>query len=266
MSEPVSGDVKTCCADLYASDWARLLLGESFHPGGLQLTEHVGGLLGLNPTSRVLDVAAGRGSSAIHLSRRFGCTVVGLEYSAANVMAARVAARSTGLEGLLSFEEGDAERLRFPDGAFDAVICECAFCTFPNKAAAASEMARVLRPGGAVGLADVVRRGALPEELEGLLAWIACIGDARPAAEYTEHLREAGLALELSEDQDEALAELVRQIRLRLLTAQVAARLGRLSLPGADFPAARRMARAAERAVADRILGYTLLVARRPDA
>ena len=37
-----SQEVKSCCAALYSSDWARLLLGDSFHPGGLALTERLG--------------------------------------------------------------------------------------------------------------------------------------------------------------------------------------------------------------------------------
>ena len=50
---------------------------------------------------------------------------------------------------------GDAERLPLPDNTFDALVCECAFCTFPDKATAAAEFARVLRPGGRVGITDV---------------------------------------------------------------------------------------------------------------
>jgi hypothetical protein len=46
---PGADEVKTCCATVYQSDWARLLLGDSFHPGGLELTEHLGTLLDLRP-------------------------------------------------------------------------------------------------------------------------------------------------------------------------------------------------------------------------
>src|SRR5260370_41659650 len=73
-------ELKACCAAVYASDWARLLLGESFHPGGLALTERLGTLLDLGPGKRVLDIAAGQGSSAIFLAQRFGCEVIGAEY------------------------------------------------------------------------------------------------------------------------------------------------------------------------------------------
>ena len=77
--------VKQCCARLYESDFAKLLLGDSFHPGGLKLTERLGELLKLGPHSRVLDVASGKGTSALFLAERFGSEVVGIDYSSQNV-------------------------------------------------------------------------------------------------------------------------------------------------------------------------------------
>ena len=74
--------VKTCCANVYASDWAKLLLGDSFHPGGLALTTRLGQMLGLDASSTVLDVATGRGASAIYLAQTLGCRVIGVDYSA----------------------------------------------------------------------------------------------------------------------------------------------------------------------------------------
>ncbi|HET8854163.1 MAG TPA: class I SAM-dependent methyltransferase, partial [Ktedonobacteraceae bacterium] len=165
-------EVKACCAAAYTSDWARHLLGESFHPGGLALTKRLGTLLDLGPGKRLLDVATGKGASAIFLAQQFGCEVIGVEYSNDLVREATRAAEVAGIAHLVRFEQGDAERLAFADGQFDAVICECAFCTFPNKLAAAGECTRVLRSGGSMGLADLTRSGEVPAELQGLLAWI----------------------------------------------------------------------------------------------
>ena len=64
------------------------------------------------------------------------------------------APENTDASGKVRFHLGDAERLPLPDNTFDALVCECAFCTFPDKATAAAEFARVLRPGGRVGIAD----------------------------------------------------------------------------------------------------------------
>jgi SAM-dependent methyltransferase len=257
--------VKSCCAAVYSSDWARLLLGDSFHPGGLALTERLGERLGLAPGVRVLDVAAGRGASALHLAGRFGCDVTGVDLSAANVAAANAAAERAGLAERARFVEGDAERLTFAAGSFDAVVCECAFCTFPSKPAAAAEFARVLRPGGRLGLSDLTRTDApLPPELQTLIAWVACIADARPVAEYLGYLSAAGFGEMQIEPRDEALAELVRGIRQKLLGVELFAKLGKLTLPGTiDFAAAKSMAKAAAEAVTRGQLGYAIITAAR---
>lgn len=254
-------DIKACCAALYESDWARLLLGDSFHPGGLALTERLGQLLDLQPGWRVLDVAAGKGTSAIFLAQRFGCQIVGVDYGLDSVKAATDQAAKAGVSQLVYFEQGDAERLRFPVGSFDAVLCECAFCTFPDKVTAATEFARVLRPGGRIGLSDLTRSGPLPPTLEGLLAWIACLADARPVEEYTAYIEQAGLTVEQVEPHNAALGELVRTVQSKLLSAEVLVKLKQLDLPGANFDQAKSLARAAAEAVRRGQLGYTLLVA-----
>ena len=255
--------LKSCCAAVYASDWATLLLGESFHPGGLALTERLGHLLRLGPTTTVLDVAAGRGSSAIHLARTFGCRVIGVDYGDANVAAAQQAARTAGVQALVSFQTGDAERLPLPDRSVDAIICECAFCTFPDKPTAAREFARVLRPGGRLGLSDLTQEGPLPPELRGLLSWVACLGDARPVAEYVAQLVAAGFTAPLVERHDDDLLALARQVRGRLVAADLLHKLGQLKLPVGDLEQAQATARAAEVAVAAGRFGYVVLVASR---
>ena len=256
-----SKSVKQCCAQLYESDFAKILLGDSFHPGGLRLTERLGELLQLTPGSAVLDVASGKGTTALFLAERFGCHVVGVDYSAQNVAGASQPASAKGLSSLVRFERGDAEDLPFPDESFDAIICECAFCTFPNKTEATGEFARVLRPGGRVGLSDLTRDPVLPKELEGLLAWIACIANAQRVAGYVEYLRAAHFDMETVEFHDEALAEMVQQIGMKLLSAEVLVGLKKLVLPGIDFKSARQMGQNALTAIQRGQLGYAVLIA-----
>jgi arsenite methyltransferase len=176
--------IKQCCARLYESDFAKFLLGDSFHPGGLALTERLGNLLGLTTNSRVLDVASGTGTSALFLAERFGCPAIGVDYSRESTERARELAREKGLWSRVRFETGDAEVMPFPDETFDAIVCECAFCTFPNKSAAVAEFMRVLRPGGRVGISDLTRAATLPKELDSLLARVACIADAQTIESY----------------------------------------------------------------------------------
>jgi ubiquinone/menaquinone biosynthesis C-methylase UbiE len=257
-------DLKTCCAAVYQSDWARLLLGESFHPGGVALTSYLGKALGLGPGVRVLDVAAGQGTSAIHLARTFGCDVLGVEYGDAAVRAATSAAEAAGVAHLVRFQQGDAEQLPVADGAFDAVICECAFCTFPDKATAATEFMRVVRPGGWVGLSDLTRNGATPDDLQSLLAWVACIADAQPLGAYMRYLTDAGFTIEGSEPHDDALANMVREIQGKLLGAELLVKLKKLALPIADFDQAKALARSAAAAITRGVFGYAVITATKP--
>jgi arsenite methyltransferase len=256
-------EVKACCAAVYQSEAARFLLGDSFHPGGIRLTEHLGTLLHLGPEQRVLDIASGQGSSAIALAQRFGCQVLGIEYSTEAVKQATEIAKQTGVAHLVTFQQGDAEALPVSDTSFDAVICECAFCTFPDKPTAASEFRRVLKPGGQLGLSDLTRNGDVPEELQSLLAWIACIADAQPTDAYMRYLTEAGLTITLVEAHDEALHEMVQQIRGKLLGTELLVKLKKLTLPASlDFEQARTVAKAATTAIQMNKFGYVVIIAK----
>ncbi len=251
--------VKECCARLYESDLAKLLLGDSFHPGGLKLTERLGTLLELTSRSRVLDVASGKGTSALFLAERFGCEVLGIDYGLQNVEEANEAAVARGLNARVRFERADAERLPAADACFDAIVCECALCTFPDKSAGAREFARVLRNGGRVGLSDLTRDAVLPKELDGLLVWLACIADAQPVETYSEYLNREGIRVGQIEIHDEALEEMARQVGMKLLGAEIGVGLKKLHLPGVDFTEAKRMSQAALAAIRQGKLGYAII-------
>jgi len=209
-------------------------------------------------------VASGPGTTALLLAAEFGVQVLGVDLAVDNVTRAAEAAAEAGAADRVRFEVGDAERLPCPDGGFDAVVCECALCTFPDKPAAAAEFARVLRAGGRIGITDVtVDRARLPPELTGTAARVACVADARPLAGYAELLQDAGLRVLLSEPHDQAVARMVEQIEARLTLLRITAR-DRLTAAGIDLDRAGPVLAAARRAVADGVLGYGLLVAEKP--
>ncbi len=264
MSTQEQQNVKQCCASFYGSDMARMLLGDSFHPGGTALTHRLGTLLQLQRTSTVLDVASGRGTSAFHLAESFGCRVVGVDLSEENVRLATEEAARRGLSAQVSFQLGDAERLPFESGLFDAIVCECAFCTFPSKPVAAAEFLRVLKPGGCVGLSDLTRVEEPLPELEGLLSWIACIGDALPIHRYIEILQAEGFQAQDVEHHNQALVEMVRQIQGKILGAQIMVGLKKIDLPGVDFLTAKKFVLAALNATQRDKLGYAVLTAKKP--
>jgi arsenite methyltransferase len=98
-------------------------------------------------------------------------------------------------------------------------------------------------------------------ELDGLLAWVACIGDAQPLERYAELLLEGGFTILGSTLRDGSLRAMVEGVRKKLLLADVMIGLKKLELPGLDVRAAKAFADAADRAVHNKQLGYALLVA-----
>ena len=176
----MSSSIKCACTDFYESDIVKFLLGDSFHPGGLELTKKLGEAVVLKPADSVLDVASGPGTSACLLAKSFGCRVTGVDLSELNLAGARARAMEEQVEEQVCFVLGDAEKMPFSDNQFDVVISECAFCTFPAKSIAAREKYRVLKPGGRLGFTDMaVDQKQLPEEMKSLLFHAACIADAR---------------------------------------------------------------------------------------
>jgi arsenite methyltransferase len=254
--EMTATELRSCCAAAYEDDLVALVLGPSYHPGGADLTRRLARTLDLRPGDRVLDVASGPGTTARLLAEEFGVTVDGIDASARSAGRARADTARRSLDGKVRFLCGDAQALPFADAGFDAVICECSFCTFPDRPAAAAEFARVLRPGGRVGITDVtVEPERLEPRLQTLAARVACLADARPAGAYEAILAGAGLRVSRTEAHDDALARMIDQVDARLRALEVA------GLPGVDLSAARPYLAAAAAAVADGTAGYVLLAA-----
>src|SRR3954465_2944813 len=105
----------------------------------------------LDAGDRVLDVACGNGNAALAAARRF-CRVTGLDYVPALLRRAGERARAEGVE--LQLVEGDAENLPFEDGSFDAAVSTYGIMFAPDQERAAREIARVVKPGGKIGLAN----------------------------------------------------------------------------------------------------------------
>jgi len=106
--------------------------------------------LAAQPGNAVLDVATGTAAVAIELVRRTGCSVVGIDQSAEMLAVGRARAMRAGLADRIQFEEGNAEQLRFEDGSFDALAFTYLLRYVADPAATLRELARVVRPGGAI--------------------------------------------------------------------------------------------------------------------
>jgi SAM-dependent methyltransferase len=118
----------------------------------------------LKPGERVLDVGSGAGIDSLIAARMVGSDgmVVGVDMTPAMLAKARHAAAAAGLINV-EFREGYAEDLPVPDGWADVVISNGVLNLMPDKSAALAEMARVLKPGGRLQIADILVQKAVPD-------------------------------------------------------------------------------------------------------
>lgn len=105
----------------------------------------------LRAGERVLDVAAGNGNATLAAARRFA-RVTSTDYVPALLARGQRRAEAEGLD--VTFEPADAEALPYPVAHFDIVLSAFGVMFAPDQAQAASEMFRVCRPGGRMGLAS----------------------------------------------------------------------------------------------------------------
>lgn len=190
-----------------ARDYERISAERQF-VSGLRLVE----ALAIAAGERVLDVGCGTGLLAAHAADRAGPSgrVLGIDPLPQRIALAQAKARPN-----LAFEVGDAYALDgLPDGAFDVVYLNAVFHWLPEKAGPLRQFARLLRPGGRLGIsAGAPGRGSSFEDaIDGVLS--------RPP--YAEHLKarpRATFRIEESEMRELLRATGFSIVRLEALTA-----------------------------------------------
>jgi demethylmenaquinone methyltransferase/2-methoxy-6-polyprenyl-1,4-benzoquinol methylase len=131
------------------------------------------------PGNRVLDVATGTGMVAAELVRRYGCRVVGLDQSEEMLAGARAKLeRDPRLASRVELVRGEAERLPFADGEFDALTFTYLLRYVDDPATTMRELARVVRPGGRVASVEF----GVPRMAPVRALWVAWTRVGLPAA------------------------------------------------------------------------------------
>lgn len=160
-------------SDTFNQLWRRNAYRDEFpaefaHIGFLTLGEaqRLLSLLAPRPGEVVVDVACGTGGPGLWAVQQTGASLIGVDPSPAGLAAARQRAARTGLDGRSRFEEGSFEDTALPGSSADVVMSIEAFQYAPDKRAGLREFARILRPGGRLGLvcfeADPARTAGLP--------------------------------------------------------------------------------------------------------
>jgi SAM-dependent methyltransferase len=208
---------------------------DEFHLGGPAATAELARDLGLGPDLHLLDIGCGIGGPARHIAAAHGCRVTGIDLTAEFVEAAEALTRRCGLAGLVSFRQGSALAMPFPDGAFDAATLIHVGMNIADKAALLAEVRRVLKPGARFGVYDVMRmaEGDLPYPMP----WAATpeTSFVEPPETYRRLLGEAGFTIEAEHDRRDLALRLGREMRERT-AARGPSPLGPHLLMGAEAP------------------------------
>ena len=257
--------VGVCCSIIYSHPLATWLIGESFHPGGLALTDELARLSELGPGKRLLDAGCGRGASTVHLAQSTGCEAVGLTLESDGVERGRQRAEARGVQDRVTFVKDDIMHMDTATGigGFDVVLMECVLLTLEQKPESLRQLYRITKPGGYIAITDVTVSGELPRQLQGSIGAALCMADARDLDEYMSMVEEAGFRVREYRSAKEAVHQLIKKIGTRLMIADAAIGLGSLVVDRSMIVEARDSLKLANKLVDDGTLGYGLIVAQR---
>jgi SAM-dependent methyltransferase len=149
----------------------------------------------LQPGDRVLDLGSGGGIDVLLSANRVGPTgrAFGLDMTDEMLALARSNAAEAHAENV-EFLKGHIEAIPLPADSIDVVISNCVINLAADKQAVFAEIARVLRPGGRLGVSDIVADDALSAaERAEQGSYAGCIAGALSFSEYESGLRDAGL-------------------------------------------------------------------------
>jgi len=169
-------------------------VGTTKHMGGFEATQELIELCHVGGDTYVLDVGCGVGATACHLAKTYGCRVAGVDLRDSMVARSNERAQREGVTELVEFRVADAQDLPFEGALFDAVLCESVATFVEDKQRVVSELARVTRPGGYVGLNEEVWLKPPPVEVVGHVKRVWEIQSDLPTADdWRRMLASAGL-------------------------------------------------------------------------
>jgi len=186
---------------------------DEFHIGGRQATKTFLDQLDLAADDHVLDVGCGLGGASRFAAERYGCRVSGIDLTDEYVRTGEVLCEWVGLDGRISLERGDATATPYVEGSFDKSFMIHVGMNIADKRSLAAEMYRVLKPGGRIGVYDVMRAGDGP--LRFPVPWATTPAESRVTTPdvYREALEEAGFLILAERDRGEFALEFFSELQ-----------------------------------------------------
>ena len=166
------------------------------HPGGMKATRKLIDSCHIHKNTTVLDIACGKGTTAVYLAQNYGCQVVGIDISEDLVAQSIALAKRKHVEDKVTFHVGDALNMPFSDDEFDVAISQAILILVSDKKKAIQEALRVTKPGGYIGWLELSwKKPPTKEFLDGVSNVICayCMLGVETFENWEKIFREAGV-------------------------------------------------------------------------
>jgi ubiquinone/menaquinone biosynthesis C-methylase UbiE len=221
------------------------------HPGGYGATRHLLDQLKITKESSIVDIACGKGTSAMYIAEQYGCKVKAIDISQQLIEDARYLARKRGLSSRVEFLVGDAMNLPFDAESFDAAVSQAMLVLVDDKVRTIKEAARVIKRGGTAGWLELSWRSEPTEEFLDHVSNVLCSYCMKRAETYRgwkSTFSKAGICdLKVQEYsfknggmfamlRDEGLANSLRVAAKYLTDSKVRKRMGLINATFTEYP------------------------------
>jgi len=183
---------------------------EEFHIGGRQATIYALSKLALDKNQHVLDVGCGIGGAVRYLARHVGCDVSAIDLTPEYIAAAKVLTEMTGLDQRIRYHAGSALHMPYQNENFDAGISMHVAMNIADRPSLYGEMARVLKPGAALCIYDVMKNN--DQQISFPLPWAESEKTSYLVSAESMHglLQQAGFVIDDIEDRTDFALEFFR--------------------------------------------------------
>ena len=209
---------------------------DEFHIGGRVATESFLDQLAISQDHHILDVGCGLGGGSRFAALRYGCQVTGVDLTPEYIETGNALCEWVGLHQRVRLQVDDAASLPHGQDTFDAVYMMHVGMNIADKQSLARELYRVVRPGGKVGIYDVMQVGE--GELQFPVPWASGPdgSSVSPLEEYRSNLESAGFDIVAERSRREFALDFFAQLQAKVASAEGPPPLGLHILMGEEAP------------------------------